>query len=346
MRKSANGGSLPTSDGLHCTRNDMTYMLLLQLAALALHWDVQVSNTTAGLRGLRAVSPQIAWASGTKGTFLTTTDGGSHWRAGVVPGAEALDFRDVEAFDAKTAYLLASGQGENSRVYKTNDAGAHWELLFANPDKEGFFDALAFWDEAHGLLLGDPVAGRFAIFATADAGKTWQRQQAPSALSGEGAFAASGTCLIARGKQDAWFATGGPGGARVFRTHAGDRSWRGTAAKTAGIFSLAFDGKNGIAVGGDYQKPNATERTLALTHNGGKKWISPAKNGLSYRSGVAFAGNNLVLAVGTSGSDVSRDGGSTWEHFSDVSLNAVAANGGALWAVGPKGVIVKLSREH
>jgi photosystem II stability/assembly factor-like uncharacterized protein len=315
---------------------------------LALHWDVQVSNTASGLRGLSVVSRKVAWASGTNGTFLKTTDGGQHWRAAVVPGAEALDFRDVEAFDENRAYLLASGEGENSRVYKTSDAGSHWDLLFTNPDSKGFFDAMAFWDESHGILVGDPVDGHFVVFTTADAGRSWQRQQTPEALPGEGAFAASGTCLVARSGGDAWFATGGPSGARVFRTRDSGRTWRVATTplggtKTSGIFSLAFaDQKNGVALGGDYQNPTANERTLALTHNGGKKWIAGTKSAVSYRSGVAFAGGKLVIAVGTGGSDISRDGGVMWEHFSDTRLNAVASRDGAVWAVGPKGVVVRL----
>jgi len=331
----------------------MTSVLLLPLAALAvLHWDVQISNTTAGLRGLSVVSPRVAWASGTNGTFLKTTDGGEHWRSAVVPSAEGLDFRDVEAFDENRAYLLASGEGENSRVYKTIDGGNHWTLLFTNRDGAGFFDAMAFWDESHGILVGDPVDGQLVVFTTADAGRSWQRQKTPEALAGEGAFAASGTCLVVRGAGDAWFATGGPGGARVFRTRDRGRTWRVAktrlgGTKTAGIFSLAFaDKRNGIAVGGDYQKPNATERTLAFTHSGGKKWIAAAKSALSYRSGVAFAGGKLVIAVGSAGSDISRDGGVTWEHFSDTSLNAVASRDGAFWAVGPKGVVVRFDVEH
>jgi photosystem II stability/assembly factor-like uncharacterized protein len=329
----------------------MTNLVLLQLAVVvALHWNTQVSSTTASLRGLRVVSPQVVWASGTKGTFLRTTDGGAHWQGGSVEGAEQLDFRDVEAFDAKTAYLLASGEGAHSRVYKTIDAGLHWEVLLTNPDPKGFFDALAFWDTKHAILLGDPVDGHFVIFTTANAGKTWQRQPTPAALEDEGAFAASGTSLLTLGTREAWFATGGPGGGRVFRTRNFGRSWRVTktplgGAATAGIFSLASsDRKNGVAVGGDYQNPKATQHTVALTRNGGKAWNAAA--GLGYRSCVAFLGDNTFVAVGTTGSDVSRDGGQTWDHFSDASLNAVAGSNGAVWAVGPKGVIVKLVEEH
>jgi photosystem II stability/assembly factor-like uncharacterized protein len=328
----------------------MTNTPLLLLAALTLRWNVQVSNTTSSLRGLCAVSSQVVWASGTKGAFLTTTDGGQHWRAAVVPGAELLDFRDVEAFDANTAYLLASGDGANSRVYKTVDAGSHWELLLTNPDAKGFFDSLAFWDKSHAILVGDPVDKRFVVFTTADAGKSWQRQQTPTALPDEGAFAASGTSIVTLGTKDAWFATGGPAGARVFRTHDGGQTWKiGKAplggTKSGGIFSLAFvDRKHGLAVGGDYQNAKAKEHTLALTRDGGKTWQAPqGRPPLSYRSAVTALGGKLFIAVGTEGSDVSRDSGETWEHFSDTSLNAVANGGGAVWGVGGKGLIVKLA---
>jgi photosystem II stability/assembly factor-like uncharacterized protein len=322
-------------------------LLMLTWAALTLHWNVQTSNTTASLRGLSVVSPQIVWASGTKGTFLRTTNGGEHWQSGTVAGAEGLDFRDIEAFDADNAYVLSIGEGTSSRVYKTEDAGSHWDLLFTNPDAKGFFDALAFWDKTHAILLGDPVDGHFVIFTTADAGKTWQRQKTPPSMVDEGAFAASGTSLITRGSKDAWFASGGPGGGRVFRTGDGGRTWSVAktplgGVKSAGIFSLALSDKNhGVAVGGDYQNSKSTEHTVALTRDGGKSWS--ASGGLAYRSCVAFLGDRKFIAVGTTGSDISYDGGQTWQHFSDTNLNAVAGSGDAVWAVGPKGTIVKLA---
>jgi photosystem II stability/assembly factor-like uncharacterized protein len=328
----------------------MTNIILLQLAALILHWNAQVSNSTAGLRGLCAVSAQIVWSSGTNGTFLRTTDGGIHWRSGIVDGAEELDFRDVEALDSSTAYLLASGEGTRSRVYKTSDAGSHWELLLTNPDPKGFFDALAFWDDRHAILLGDPVDRHFVIFTTSDAGKGWQRRQTPKALNDEGAFAASGTSLVTSGTKWAWFATGGPDGGRVFRTRDGGRRWTiartpfgGT--KTAGIFSLALAGtKRAVAVGGDYHNPKASEHTTAVSSDGGKTWR--ATSGLGYRSGVASLQDGTFIAVGASGSDISRDGGQTWVHFSDMNLNAVVAADESVWAVGPKGAIVRLAGEH
>jgi photosystem II stability/assembly factor-like uncharacterized protein len=249
--------------------------------------------------------------------------------------------------DARVAYLLASGPGDKSRIYKTADSGVHWTLQFTNPDPKGFFDALAFWDARHGIVLGDPVEGEFVILTTADAGEHWVRQHTPRALPNEGAFAASGTCLIARGLHEAWFATGGPGGARVFHSQDGGRTWtvvpapvRNDAA-SAGIFSIAFsDSRHGIVVGGDYSKPAESRHNIAVTSDGGRTWIEPAgshPNG--YRSAVAFVPDKKIwVAVGTTGSDVSYDGGKSWKLFDTSAFNAVSfVSSTSGWAVGPDG---------
>ena len=331
------------------------WIVALVFAIQTLLWVSQTSNTTASLRGLSAVSPQVVWASGTKGTYLVTSDGGAQWRAGAVPGAESLDFRGVVAFDANTAYLLSIGAGNKSRVYKTINGGENWNLLYTNPDAQGFFDVLAFWDQQHGMILGDPVNGQFTIFTTEDGGASWQRQQTPSTLADEGAFAASGTSLVLSGAKNAWFGTGGPGAARVFRSQDGGHSW--TVAKTpirndsksAGIFSLAFsDALHGVAVGGDYQRPADGQGTTAITSDGGATWESPAGSAAKgYRSAVTFVPGtkDTLLAVGTSGSDVSMDGGRTWDSFSTQGFNSVAAaRDGSVWAVGAHGAVAKLAR--
>lgn len=316
-------------------------------------WAPQASKTKESLRGLDALSNQIVWASGTHGTWLLTVDGGLHWKTGVVPGAENLDFRDVKAFDAQTAYLLSSGDGDLSRIYKTKNGGEQWTLLFSNPDAKGFFDALGFWDKQHAIALGDPVNGRFTIFTTTDGGASWQRQNGPSALPDEGAFAASGTCLAVRGSHRAWFGTGGPGAARVFRSNDGGHSWEVAQtgirndSKSAGVFSIAFqDELHGEAVGGDYSKPAERLRTAALTVDGGRTWSSQrAICALGYRSAVTFVPKNkdILVAVGTSGADISRDRGRGWTSLSTENFNAVSASpDGSVWAAGPHGTIARL----
>src|SRR5437868_317296 len=245
----------------------------------------QKSNTEENLRGISAVSANIAWASGTHGTFLRTVDGGTRWVVGHVSRAEALDFRDVEAFSAAEAYLLAAGPGEQSRIYKTTDAGKNWTLQFTNKDPKGFFDCMAFWDENHGIAVGDPVDGKFQLIKTENGGKDWKAippASLPPAIEGEGAFAASGTCIATQGKKNVWFVTGGSA-ARVFRSKDAGESWEAVdtpivhGPASTGIFSVTFrDAKHGVIAGGDYKEPTKEAPSLAFSNDGGKHWkLSP-----------------------------------------------------------------------
>ncbi len=310
-------------------------------------WQKQTVDTKASLRGLSVVSDRIVWASGTGGTVLRTVDGGKTWSVIKVPDGEKLDFRDVEAFDENTAYILSIGDGENSRIYKTVDGGKTWKLQFKNTNPKAFFDALAFWDATHGMAMSDPVDGKYILLKTID-GETWQiadTEKMPSAKTGEAAFAASGTCLLTYGKNDVFLISGGTD-ARVFRSENRGSIWlvsdspitKGTAG--SGIFSIAmFDKKRGVIVGGNYEKPDEINNDLAFTNDGGKTWIlSKGLNG--YRSGVSFMDKKTIIAVGASGSDLSTDGGKTWTNLDKENYNAVRANGkNAIWAVGANGLV-------
>jgi photosystem II stability/assembly factor-like uncharacterized protein len=316
-------------------------------------WQKQAIPTDADFRGLSVVSSEIVWVSGTKGTFGHTTDGGTTWSVGKVPDAEGLDFRAVKAFGKDVAYLLSAGPGDKSRIYKTVDGGISWRLQYKCTDSEAFLDALAFWDESHGIALGDPVKGRFQLIVTKDGGTNWTllpEMILPKALPNEGAFAASGTCLVAHGANDVWLATGGAKKARVF--HSTDRGQTWTFSESpvqadsasAGIFSLAFrDRLHGMAVGGDYKKPAELGATAAVTADGGKSWTLIDKK-FPYRSCVASLKDGWIV-VGTSGSDYSTDDGATWSHIDRENYNSVAFSGtGEGWAVGPKGRIAKFMK--
>jgi len=330
-----------------------TIFLLFTATAMAQTVTVQTSGTGASLRGVWAVSDQIVWASGARGTYLRTTDGGAQWTAAAVPGAERLDFRDVQGVDADTAYLLSIGKGQTSRVYKTTDGGAHWTLSLQNSDAEGFFDEMAFWNPRHGILVGDQVDGHIVAMATADGGATWQRLTMPPALPGEGAFAASGTGITVLGDGDVWIGTGGKDAARVYHSADAGRTWSVVStpiradSSNAGIFSLAFsDTLHGIAVGGDYRKFDETTGVIALTSDGGKTWTVPAGTPpKGFRSAVAYlAGRKIWIAAGTSGADISTDGGQNWKPFDSGNYNAVSfASSQAGWAVGPAGRIARFA---
>ena len=336
----------------------MSRYLAIFLAALAAWGQTPLkSGTTENLRGISVVSDKVAWASGTHGTYLRTRDGGSSWQAAQVPGAEGLDFRDVEAFGADVAYLLAAGPGEQSRIYKTTDAGAHWGLQFTNVNPKGFFDCMAFWDVGHGIAVGDPVADglgklRFEVMVTADGGGHWNAVAAnavPEAVEGEGSFAASGTCVAVQGKKNAWFVTGGKV-ARVFRSRDRGRTWTVAdtpmvhGAASAGIFSVAFrDSKHGTIAGGDYKDPATGEDNLAFTEDGGKTWALSGVRPQAYFSAVAYDRKlHRILATGTA-LTIEIEGNKT-QKLSEQNLNALGVTrSGKAIAVGPKGLVVELT---
>jgi len=210
---------------------------LFAAPAARAQFDIEESHTTASLRGIHNVGAGVAWASGTNGTVLRTEDGGYLWQTCTIPpGAEKLDFRGIQAFDANTAIVMSSGPGDQSRLYKTTDGCQTWKLLFTNPDKGGFWDAINInapnqdalghpLDHSHawGYVLGDPVDGIFTLFSTEDGGNTWSRrvatQRGPKgagckvdnflAKSDEAVFAASNESLLTLMGSYLLFVTGG-----------------------------------------------------------------------------------------------------------------------------------------
>lgn len=316
------------------------------------NWVEQNTSVNARLRGVSAVDPDVVWASGSAGTFLRTTDGGDHWQSGTVAGGADLDFRSVHGVNSKTAYLLSSGAGEKSKIYKTKDGAKSWILQFTNHEPEAFFDGFAFWDPAHGIAFSDPVDGRFLIIRTDNGGATWApvpSANLPAAIPGEAAFAASGSSITVNGSKDVWFATGGAA-ARVF--HSSDRGWTWSVADTpivsgspsAGIFSIAFvDPKAGYVVGGDYQKEAESNANFALTTDGGKTWtLGPTLPG--YRSAIALSASfpPQVIAAGPSGVDQLFANGTIWVPETRVAFDALGFTyRKVLWAVGPNGRIAR-----
>lgn len=278
-------------------------LLLLSTAVAQPSPQVAISHTTEGLRGVSAVSRDVVWASGTHGTYLRTVDAGVTWTTAQVPDAGTLDFRGVVAFSADEAFLMSSGPGEQSRIYHTSDAGKHWDLQFTNKNPKGFFDSIAFWDAKHGVVLGDPVADEsgklaFEVLMTDD-GQTWRvlpDAKMPAAMDGEGAFAASNSCIavLPGSNSNLWFATGGKV-ARVFHSPDRGQSWEVFdtpvvhGPESAGIFSIAFrDSLHGVIAGGDYKRPRDDGPNLAFTDDGGKSWKLSEIHPQAYFSAVAY----------------------------------------------------------
>jgi photosystem II stability/assembly factor-like uncharacterized protein len=322
----------------------------------ALTWELKPTGVTARLRGLSPVNRRTAWASGSLGTVLRTDDGGAGWNAVAPPGTTDLEFRDVEAFDARTAVVLSIGEGDASRVYRTQDGGKSWAETFRNGDPKAFYDCMAFFDREHGLAMSDPVDGRFRILSTDDGGRSWRvlpSSGMPEALPGEAGFAASGQCLVTAGGRDVWLASGGGARSRVF--HSRDRGLTWTVADTPvpagdparGVFALAFrDARNGIAAGGDYRPGLPSPGAAALTRDGGATWEAASTPPPAYRSGVTWLPllPFAAIAVGPTGSDVTFSAGKRWQGFDGGSFDTVAcAPDLSCWASGEQGRAARLA---
>ena len=326
-------------------------------------WHLTPTGDTAHLRGLSAVDSRVAWASGYRvagstvtGVVLRTVDGGQSWRQVAPPDSAGLQFRDIEAFDADHAVLMAAGSGTDSRLYVTSDGGATWSETNRNTEPQAFYDCMTFPDRRHGLVVSDPVDGRFRILATEDGGSSWRvlpTAGMPDAQTDEFAFAASGECLTAaqQGGHDVWFGTGSAAQARVFHSTDYGLTWSVTATAvpsgpSAGIFALAFrNPEQGIAVGGDFAAPDAAPDAAAWSKDRGATWTTAARVPGGYRSGVAFVAHtpDTALAVGLTGSDISRDRGRTWTRFDSGSFDTVdCASDGACWASGDQGRVAVL----
>jgi photosystem II stability/assembly factor-like uncharacterized protein len=316
-------------------------------------WEVQESGVDSNLRGVCVVAESSAeervtiWASGSQGAVVRSTDSGKTWKRLRIPDGEGLDFRGVQAFHAKTAYVMSSGEGAQSRIYKTTDGGESWKLQYRGESKAFFLDALICNDEKHCVALSDPVDGRFVVLANTD-GEHWAelpREKMPAALPKEGAFAASNSSLCLDGK-DIYFGTGGPA-ARVFGSHDFGRTWTVTETPiiggnaSSGIFSLLCDEMTIVGVGGDYQDPARAYKNVAVSSDGGKTWEVATQPPGGYRSAVGKYSGGFV-AVGPTGADTSVDG-LQWNSIGRVNFNAYSyphpASTG--WAVGPHGTVAR-----
>jgi len=322
----------------------------------------QNSGTTSGLIAVSPVNPRVVWASGRGGTFVVTTDGGNTWKAGVVPGAELLQFRDVQGVSAKVAYLQSIGNNPTDfRIYKTVDGGATWTMQFQNQNPGAFYDCFSFWTPNKGISHSDSVNGVFPDLRTTD-GTTWQDISAnmPPALPGEGSFAASGTCVATQGGQNAWIITGATTTARVLATRDGGNTWNAyntplVSSPSAGGFTVAFRNPwNGIIGGGDLDPSDPNNARTAVSSDGGATWtltnappVTGAIFGLAYSQGVGNGEGSraVVVTANAGGAAWTSDEGTTWFSLPGVSgYWAVAfASPKAGWLVGTNGRFLKIS---
>lgn len=317
-------------------------------------WAWQYQDSTAFFIGIHAVDHQVVWAAGSNGRVVRTEDGGQSWSTFWVPGADSLQFRDVHAFDALHAYVISIGNGTDSRIYRTVDGGATWDLSFENQDENAFFDCFSFWDPMSGFAFSDSFEGEFTLIQTSDGGDSWTRIDpalVPDARAGEGAFAASGTCVQTWGDQQGWFATGASAvDTRVFRTTDRGDSWSDVVTPIAsqtgseGISTMSvLDGEHLAVMGGDFTQRDSIYANVAISSDGGATWTlaTPAPIGGSVYGSTYIRGtaSPTLVGVAPTGTAFSIDNATSWSRIDDTNFWTVSSAGiDATWAAGPGGV--------
>ena len=317
----------------------------------------QDSGTRMLLQAISPVDDDVVWVSGHGGTVLHTIDGGLNWSTRVGPGADTLQFRDVDAFDARRAYLMGAGPGPLSRIYRTDDGGDSWNLQFLNEHPDGFLDCMAFWDSSRGIVYGDAIDGALFVLRTEDGGVSWDRvpeSGLPAAQEGEGGFAASGSCATTGSGGRAWIATGNGERARVLWTEDEGRTWQASSVPVAGGPAAGLttidvlDDARSIALGGVLDQDTLRVDNVILSSDGGHTWRlggRPDMAGPVYGSSwVPGAETPTAFAVGPAGADYSLDGSLTWRPAARVPYWAVSfVSPTAGWTVGPGGRITHLA---
>ena len=318
------------------------------------HIEILTSGTKTSLRGLSVVNDNVVWVSGSNGTVGKTTNGGKSWKWITVNGFEKTDFRDIEAFDATTALIM--GIGEPAYILKTNDGGETWKVVYENKTKGMFLDAMEFWNEQSGIVVGDPIGGRFFITRSFDGGSTWQDipfDKRPIADSGEACFAASGTNIRVLDRDEAVFVSGGLK-SRLFTKNKPVLLPIIQGKETTGANSIAvldhkklIGGRIMIVVGGDFNHDSSIVKNCFYTTDGGKTWKEPNLPPNGYRSCVEFLSKKDVMTCGLNGVDYSFDRGKNWRWISKEGFHVcrIAKIGSAVYLAGGGGKIGRLQRK-
>ena len=293
------------------------------------------------LRGLSVVTDKIIWASGNNGTIARSIDAGKNWSWNKVKGYESRDFRDIEAFDGKTAIVIAVG--EPAIILKTNDGGTTWKKVYENNIAGMFLDAIEFSSEQDGVVIGDPVNGRFFMARTNNGGNTWKESgNLPAAEKGEACFAASGTNL--RIRDDVYFVSGGSV-SRLFINNQPHQLPLLQGKESQGANSIAISSENIIIVGGDFNTDSLRSGNCVVSRDGGRTWIKPTSLPHGYRSCVEFIDMKRAITCGLNGVDISSDNGIQWNGISSTGFHVCrkAKKGKAVFLAGGNGRIARLS---
>jgi hypothetical protein len=306
---------------------------------------ILTSGTKTSMRGLSVVDDKTVWVSGSSGTVGKSVDGGDTWQWMTVKGFEKTDFRDIEAFDANTAIIM--GIAAPAYILKTTDGGANWKVMYENKDTSMFLDAMDFWNEQSGIVIGDPINNKLFIARTFDGGDSWQTLPSsylPDVEKGEACFASSGTNVRKLNKKEAVFITGGMRSRLFIRDKKIDlpiiQGTETTGANSVGV----KDSKTMIVVGGDFNTKDSSTKNCFITFDGGQTFTAPAVPPHGYRSCVEYLQKKIWVSCGLNGVDYSDDDGANWKWIGKDGFHVCrkAKKGSAVYFAGGGGRVGKL----
>ncbi|MBV9963442.1 MAG: oxidoreductase [Parafilimonas sp.] len=320
--------------------------ILLHLLTNAQQIKILTSHNKISLRGLSVMNDNIIWASGSDGQVARSINGGKDFEWITVKGYEQRDFRDIEAFDANTALIMAVDTP--AVILKTKDGGETWSKVFYDDTPGMFLDAMD-----NGFVIGDPINSKMFLASSSFNGESWKKESIKNLAveNGEACFAASGTNLkVALNKKynlaSLFFVTGGTK-SRLFFDDSLYNLNIVQGKETTGANSIDINSKQkGVIVGGDFLHDSSTEKNCVLfTYNGRQiNFLLPQTYPHGYRSCVAFITEGSLICCGLTGVDISNDSGLNWKLISDESFNvcAKAKKGNTVFLAGKDGRIAKL----
>ena len=309
---------------------------------------VLTTDNKTSIRGMSVPDDNIIWVSGSNGKVGRSLDGGNIWQWIIVKDYEKRDFRDIEAFDANTAIIMAVA--EPAVILKTKDGGQHWYKVFEDSTKGMFLDAMDF-DGQNGIIIGDPLDENIFMASTTDKGESWRKWHGVLDVltvkeKGEAFFASSGT-NIKSGKSGMFFVSGGK--------QSNIYNWEDIAIQeipitkgtnSTGANSIDIYKNKGIIVGGDFAKDTISKNNCSLFTYYKEKFTFkiPQTPPHGYRSCVIYINENKLITCGTSGVDISNDGGMNWQLISNESFHVVqkAKKGNAVYLAGAKGRVAQI----
>lgn len=336
--------------------------LFLFLTDLGKAQQVQVleSGKKLSFRGLSVVNDQVFWASGSNGTVVRSTDGGKTIQWINIPGYEKRDFRDIEAFSADTAVIMAIA--EPAIILKTTDGGLNWRKVFEDTTKGMFLDAMDVHEDRKTMMVvGDPIQGHLFVAMSFNSGDTWQQipnqnsdKDVRKVADTEAMFASSGTNLKMVYQQENGqlflLVTGGSKARlkNLLLNSFNDSLPMLQGGTSTGANSIDYNSstRSAVIVGGDFAKDTIAADNCVLVQfkNAKPVFSKPLVPPHGYRSCVIYLNEKELVTCGTSGIDISNNGGQTWTLISKESFHVVqkARTGKAIFLAGGNGRIARL----